>query len=105
MIILLMGLSALSVVVFFAALLFYLVRIVTVLDDIGGETPKGYSSRSSYLSKIAFGVRAIEKQTGHLGPQVTQLNEKLAQTAEGLRSIDAHLERTVGAAGRQEGGR
>ncbi len=105
MIVLLTVLSALAVVVLFAALVFYLVRIVTILDDIGGETPKGYSSRSSYLSKIAFGVRAIEQQTGHLGPQVTQLNEKLAQAAEGLRSIDGHLVQTIEAVERQEGGR
>ncbi len=68
-------------------------------------TPKGYSSRSSYLSKIAFGVRAIEQQTDHLGPEVTRLNEKLAQAAEGLRSIDGHLLRTIEAVERREGGR
>lgn len=104
MIILLMVLSALAVVVLFAALVFYLVQIINTLESIGGETPKGYSSRASYLSKIAFGVRAIEQQTGHLGPEVTRLNENLAQAAEGLRSIDGHLVRTIEAVGRQERG-
>ena len=105
MFILLMALSALAVVVLFAALVYYLVHILWTLDNIGGQTPKGYSSSSSYLSKITFGVRAIEQQTGHLGPEVTQLNEKLAQAAEGLRSIDGHLVRTIEAVKRQEGGR
>ena len=104
MVVLLTALSALAVVVLFGALVFYLIRIIEVLDNIGGETPKGYSSRSSYLSKIAFGVRAIEQQTDHLGPEVTRLNEKLAQAAEGLRSIDGHLLRTIEAVERREGG-
>jgi len=104
MIVLLAALSALAVVVLFGALVFYLVKIIEVLDSIGGETPRGYSNRGSYLSLIAFGVRAIERQTDHLGPEVTRLNESLAQAAEGLRSIDGHLVRTIEAVGRQERG-
>src|SRR5215210_2521955 len=104
MIVLLTVLSALAVVLLFGALVFYLIRIISALESIGGETPRGYSSRSSYLSKIAFGVRAIEQQTGHLGPEVTRLNESLEGAAAGLRSIDDHLGRTVEAAGRQDGG-
>lgn len=102
MILLLTALSALAVVALFGALVFYLIRIIGALESIGGE-PAGYSSRASYLGKIAFGVRAIEQQTGHLGPEVTQLNEGLTKASEGLQSIDGHLERTVEAAGRQEG--
>ncbi len=102
MVVLLTVLSALAVVVLFGALVFYLIRIISALESIGGETPRGYSSRSSYLSKIAFGVRAIEQQTSHLGPEVTRLNESLGKAAGGLRSIDDHLGRTVEAAGRQE---
>ena len=105
MIVLLAALSALAVVVLFGALVFYLVKIIEALDSIGGETPSGYSSGSSYLSKIAFGVRAIEQQTSHLGPEVTRLNESLAQASQGLRSIDGHLVRTIEAVERQEGGR
>lgn len=104
MIVLLTVLSALAVVALFGALVFYLAKIIAALESIGGETPKGYSSRSSYLSKITFGVRAIERQTDHLGPEVTQLNESLAQAAEGLRSIDGHLAGTIEAVGRQERG-
>lgn len=104
MIVLLTALSALAVVALFGALVFYLIRIIQALESIGGMTPKGYSSRSSYLSKITFGLRAIEQQTGHLGPEVTRLNRGLTRAAESLGSIDGHLERTVEAAGRQEGG-
>ena len=104
MIILLTVLSALAVVLLFATLVFYLVQVINTLESIGGETPKGYSSRSSYLGKIAFGVRAIEQQTGHLGPEVTRLNKNLTQAAEGLRSINGHLVRTIEAVGRQERG-
>ena len=104
MIVLLAALSALAVVVLFGALVYYLVKIIEVLDSIGGETPRGYSNRSSYLSKIAFGVRAIERQTDNLGPEVTRLNESLAQAAEGLRSIDRHLVGIIEAVGRKERG-
>ncbi len=105
MIVLLAALSALAVVALFAALVFYLLGIIEALESIGGETPNGYSYRSSYLSKITFGLRAIERQTDHLGPEVTRLNGGLSQTAEGLRSIDGHLARTIEAVMRQEGGR
>lgn len=104
MFVLLAALSALAVVTLFGALVFYLVKIIEVLDSIGGETPRGYSNRSSYLSKIAFGVRAIERQTDHLGPEVTRLNESLGRAAEGLRSIDGHLVGTIEAVGQQERG-
>lgn len=98
----LMILSVLAVLILFGALVFYLTRIIKALESIGGE-PVGYSSRLSYLGKIAFGVRAIEQQTGHLGPEVIQLNEALTKAAGGLRSIDGHLVRTIEAVVRQEG--
>jgi hypothetical protein len=98
----LMILSVLAVLVLFGALVFYLLRIIKALESIGGE-PVGYSSRASYLSKIAFGVRAIEQQTGHLAPEVIRLNESLTKAAGGLRSIDGHLVRTIEAVVRQEG--
>lgn len=102
MAVLLMVLSILAVLLLFGALVFYLIRIIAALESIGGE-PTGYSSRLSYLGKIAFGVRAIEQQTGHLGPEVTRLNGSLTKAAEGLRSIDGHLVGTIEAVVRQEG--
>lgn len=101
MAVLLTALSAVAVVVLFGALVFYLIRIIQALESIGGSTPRGYSYRTSYLSKIAFGLRAIEQQTSHLGPEVTRLNGGLKGAAEGLKSIDGHLVRTIEAAGRQ----
>lgn len=96
-------LSALAVLLLFGALVFSLVQIIGALERIGGE-PKGYSKRLSNLGKIAFGVRAIEQETGHLGPEVTRLNGTLARAAGGLTSIDGHLTRTIDAVVRQGGG-
>lgn len=100
MILLLMILTVAAVLALVGVLVYFLVRIIHTLERIGGE-PIGYSWRLSSLGKIAFGVRAIETQTGHLGPQVTQLNAGLVKAAEGLRSIDGHLEATIAAVGRQ----
>lgn len=103
MIELLMVLTMVAVLLLVAVLVAFLTRIIAALESIGGE-PVGYSWRSSYLGKIAFGVRAIETQTGHLGPEVTKLNAGLAAAADGLGSIDGHLERTIEAVVRQEAG-
>ncbi len=102
MIVLLTILSVLAVLALFGTLAYFLNQIIRALESIGGQ-PHGYSSRSSYLGKIAFGVRAIEQETSHLGPEVTQLNAGLTQAGEGLRSIDGHLVRTIEAVVRQGG--
>lgn len=101
--VLLAVLTALLVLVLVGALVYYLNQIIGALENIGGG-PKGYSKRLSNLGKIAFGVRAIERETGHLAPEVTHLNASLMQAAEGLRSIDGHLVRIIDAVVRQEGG-
>lgn len=95
-------LTAVAVLVLVAVLVTLLTRIVATLNSISGE-PTGYSSRQSYVGKIAFGVRAIEMQTSHLGPEVTQLNAGLTAAAAGLRSIDGHLVQTIENVVRQEG--
>lgn len=95
-------LSVLVVLALFGALVYYLIQIIQALEEIGGE-PNAYSSEASDLAKIAFGVRAIEQQTSHLGPEVTRLNASLGEVNDGLRSIDGHLTRTIEAVGRQEG--
>lgn len=102
MIVLLTILSALAVLALFVVLALFLVRIASTLEAIGGE-PRGYSDRMSDLAKIALGVRAIEQQTGHLGPEVTRLNAALDQAAAGLRAIDGQLQRAIEAVSRQEG--
>ena len=91
-------LSILAVVLLAGALIYFLVRITSVLGRIGG-TP------TSYLAKIRMGVRAIEVETGHLPVEVTRLNEQLRQIAGGLRAVDDKLVATAGAAAKQGDGR
>ena len=77
-------LSALQVLAFAGALVAFLRRIVAALERIGG-------SPSSSLAKVSFGVRAIEKETSHLGPQVTRLNEGLTSLAGKLAVVEGDL--------------
>jgi hypothetical protein len=95
MTVLLTALTALLVLLFFGVLAFALTRIAAVLESIGG-TP------TSYLAKLRLGLRAIEKETSHLAPQVRQVNAGLAQIATGLGSVERHLAGTVQAVLRQE---
>jgi len=88
--VLLTVLTALLILVFVGVLLYYLRRIVVALESIGG-------SSTSYLAKLSFGVRAIEMETSHLAPQVTQLNQGLAALAEGLTAVDGHLKAVIAA--------
>ena len=78
-------LSALEVLAFVGELVAFLQRIVATLERIGG-------SPTSYLAKVSFGVRAIEKETSHLGPQVIQLNQGLIGLAGKLAVVDGHLD-------------
>ncbi len=86
-------LTALEVLAFAGALIAFLTRIVSQLERIGG-------SPSSSLAKVSFGVRAIEKETSHLAPQVIDLNQGLTTLAGKLGVVDAHL----GAVARRLGG-
>jgi hypothetical protein len=88
--ILLTVLTALLILVFVGVLIYYLRRIVVALERIGG-------SPTSYLAKLGFGVRAIERETSHLAPQVTQLNQGLTALAEGLGAVDEHLKAVIAA--------
>jgi hypothetical protein len=88
-------LTALLVLVFFVVLAYALVKIAGTLESIGG-TP------TSYLAKLRLGLRAIEKETSHLGPQVTKINAGLTQIASGLVSVDKHLVGTIDAVVKQE---
>ena len=89
-------LSALEVVALAGVLLSYLGRIAGALDRAGG-TPR------SDLARISFGVRAIETETSHLAPQVTQLNASLHDVAVKLQVVDGHLAAVVRALGHDEG--
>jgi hypothetical protein len=93
--ILLTLLSCLLVLVFLAALAYFVVRITRVLESIG-------TGGTSALAMIAWGVRAIEVETGHIPTQVTQLNAALTQVAGVLRRIDEGLVAVAEAASAQE---
>jgi hypothetical protein len=88
-------LTALLVLVFFGVLAYALVKISAVLESIGG-TP------TSYLAKLRLGLRAIEKETSHLEPNVLAINAGLKQIAGGLGSIDKRLVGTIDAVMKQE---
>ena len=90
-------LTALLVLVFFGVLAYALVRISGALIAIGGKP-------TSYLAKLRMGLRAIEKETSHLAPQVTQVNAGLTQIAGGLASVDKHLVGTIAAVVKQQAG-
>ena len=88
-------LTALLVLVFFTVLAYALVKIGTALESIGGKP-------TSYLAKLRMGLRAIEKETSHLAPQVARINAGLTQIAGGLASVDTHLVGTIDAVVKQE---
>lgn len=94
--VLLTALTALLVIVFFLVLAYALVQISARLESIGG-TP------TSFLAKLRLGLRAIEKETSHLAPQVTQLNAGLGQITTGLAAVDGHLVGAIEAVKKQEG--
>lgn len=89
-------LTALLVLAFFGVLAYALVKISTALESIGG-TP------TSYLAKLRLGLRAIEKETSHLAPNVVAINAGLTQIAGGLASVDKHLVGTIAAVQKQGG--
>lgn len=93
--ILLMSLTAVGVLILFGALALYLVRISVTLEEIGLEPV-------SYLGKISFGVRAIERETAALEPQITELNVGLSEAATGLQGIRDELGAALEAVQRQE---
>ncbi len=95
MTVLLTLLSALLALVFLGALAYALTNIVRVLDSIGG-------SPTSSLAKLRFGLRAIERETSHLPPQVGKVNSGLKDIASGFATVNEHLGGTVQALKKQE---
>lgn len=89
-------LTALLVLAFFGVLAYALAKISSALESIGG-TP------TSYLAKLRLGLRAIEKETSHLAPNVVAINAGLGQIAGGLVSVNQHLVGTIAAVVKQEG--
>lgn len=91
---LLMVLTMLAAVALLVALVYYAGNIANALEAIGAREPslsnRGGEPRS-LLSRIWFGVRAIETQVGALAPQATRLNENLEGLAEGMTTLKGVL--------------
>ncbi len=99
---LLTAISVAGAAALFIALALFLRAITRALEDIGGPATR-FESPVNYLSKIRYGVRAIEIQTGGIAPNVIALNTGLGAVAGGLEAIDANLAGVIDAVTRQEG--
>ena len=93
-------LSVIGAAALFIALAIFLFLISTQLERIGGEE-RGYGLKASYLSKIRVGVRAIEKETGMIPTQVTQLNDTLTKVRDGLVVVNDNLGGVIAAVSKQ----
>lgn len=93
--VLLTVLSCLLAVAFVAALCWFLLRIIGRLESIG-------TGGSSSLATVAWGVRAIEVETGHIPSELTRLNGSLSEVGAGLRRIDQGLVAIAEVASQQE---
>ena len=96
--------SAVGVAALFIALAAFLVAISRELEAIGGPATR-FVNPVNYLSKIRMGVRAIERETDGLVPQVTRLNTALGAIRDGLRVVDTNLGGLIEAVSRQGGRR
>jgi hypothetical protein len=85
----------------FVALALFLRAIDAELETIGGPATR-FVAPANYLAKIRLGVRAIERQTDALAPQVGRLNEGLTAIRDGLRAIDGNLARLIASVSRQD---
>ena len=85
----------------FVALARFLRAIDGELETIGGPATR-FVAPANYLAKIRLGVRAIERQTDALAPQVGRLNEGLTAIRDGLRAIDGNLARLIASVSRQD---
>jgi HAMP domain-containing protein len=94
MILALTVISALAGLLLLGVIAYYAWRISGHLDRIGG-------SPTSYLAKIRMEVRAIEQETGLIGPEVSRLNQNLRRLASDLQ---ANREVVVRALGRRTSG-
>lgn len=90
MIVVLTLVSVLAVLLFLLAVAYFVLQITRQLESIGGA--------NSWLSKIMYGLRAIEVETGRIGPQVTTLNTSLSTAGTALSAIDQTLARIANAA-------
>jgi len=76
--------TAALVLLFFGVIASALLRIVPLLETIGGHG-------DSYLAKLRLGLRAIERETSHLPAAAPVINDGLGNIAGGLMAVDATL--------------
>ena len=70
-----------------------IVGLVAVLAIYLSVIARLLNSISANLSRITFGVRAVETQCAVIGPAVDRINGNLAETASGLSDAAAAAER------------
>ena len=99
--VLLMSATLVGVAALFIALALFVRAIIRELEGIGGPATR-FVRPVNYLSKIRLGLRAIEVETGHIVPQVTQLNQTLTSIRDGLQAIDGSLSRVIANVQRQD---
>ncbi|MDP9389776.1 MAG: hypothetical protein M3Q48_18140 [Actinomycetota bacterium] len=77
-------LTVLEIVLFVAVLGFFLNRVAGQLNRI-----------SRTLSKVTFGVRAVETQCAVIGPAADRINSNLSAVAAGLEDAASRAERVA----------
>jgi hypothetical protein len=82
---LLIVLTVVEILIFVGALAGYLIAIARTLGSI-----------SRNLSKVTFGVRAIETQCSSIGPSVVRINEQLEVVAGALGGLVTKAEQASG---------
>lgn len=92
--------SVVGAAALFVALALFLRAIDAALETIGGPATR-FVAPANLLAKIRLGVRAIERQTDSLAPQVTSLNAGLSAVHEGLRAIDGNLATLIASVSKQ----
>ncbi len=96
-------LTIVLVLLLVAILVVGLLRIIGLLEAIGGGQisymGENMGDRMSGLAKIRWGLRAIERQTGSIGPSTQQvdgvlerMDGGLAEVEEGMDALLSHLE-------------
>jgi hypothetical protein len=92
--------SVVGAAALFVALALFLRAIDGELETIGGPATR-FVAPTNFLAKIRLGVRAIERQTDALAPQVTRLNEGLSAVRDGLKTIDSNLAMLIASVSKQ----
>jgi hypothetical protein len=72
-----------------------IVLVVAVLAAFLVVITRRLTNVSMYLGKIAFGVRAVETQTGAIGPSVVRINTTLEQIDAALGPIAEKAQRAA----------